>query len=272
MPVAQAKRVRLGAVVATAGVMETPAPDVLVGSFNESGVMYRCRFFIRSYRDLSPITDRVATSISEHIFRAGMSVPYPKRDLFYAPMPPREVDREAQRSVLLKRSDLFGALDEAEVNQVADELVERHFAAGQDVVRQGDEGSSMFVVVDGLLNVFVESAGIEQKVAQLEPGEMFGEMSLLTGAPRAATVRVATACTLYEIQQATFASILEHRPELTQRLSEVIAARQRGVDEGLRSAEAAARATQHQQESFTEHLRHSIQRFFHLRPRDGQSQ
>lgn len=90
----------------------------------------------------------------------------------------------------------------------------------------------MFVLVEGLLYANVEQEGNSVRVGQIVPGEVFGEMSLLTGVARSATVTAATDAVIYEITQKAMAELLQRRPELMHSLSEVMAERR------LRNAQA----------------------------------
>ena len=83
--------------------------------------------------------------------------------------------------------DLFATLPEESRLALSRTAQEHIFAAGEAIVRQGEAGSSMFVVLSGRVRVVLEPSG--QEVAVIEPGGFFGEMSMLTGDPRTATVR-----------------------------------------------------------------------------------
>ncbi|MBI1368855.1 MAG: mechanosensitive ion channel [Planctomycetes bacterium] len=225
VPVGDAKRVLLGAVRAAEGVLESPSPDVLLYEFGADGVLYELRFFISSYARKHEVIDLVAMSVSRHLYQAGMSVPFPKRDVYFAQMPPREIDRRKDRAELLSRIDLFTGLTGDEIHRLVQGLKERHYNGAQHVVHQGDAGSTLFLVVDGLLEVRVDANGRPRKVAQLEPGQFFGEMSMLTGEPRSASVVAVTDATLYELDRDVLTPILQARPEFAQTLSRVLAER-----------------------------------------------
>lgn len=225
VPIPDAKRVLLAGVRAAEGVLDAPAPDVLVTEFGNDGIIYQLRFFVANYQQLNPVTDNVAVSVNHHLYQAGLSVPFPKRDVFFAQMPPREIDPRKDRAALVGRIGLFTELSPAEITRLVEGLHERHFAAGQQVFAQGDEGESLFVVVEGLFEVRVDTDETTRSVAQLEPGQFFGEMSLLTGEHRSATVVSLTDTTVYELDRDVLAPILQQRPELAETLSRALAER-----------------------------------------------
>ena len=87
---------------------------------------------------------------------------------------------------------------------------EHIFAAGEAIVRQGDAGNSMFVVLSGRVRVVLEPSG--QEVAVIEAGGFFGEMSMLTGDPRTATVRAIDDVQALEIPAERFREVALARP------------------------------------------------------------
>ena len=134
------------------------------------------------------------------------------------------------------------------------------FAEGETVVREGDTGSSMFLIAAGRAGVSVHGdVGTSRKVAVLDPGAAFGEISLLTGEPRLATVRAITEATLVEIDKATLAPVLVANPSLVEKLDAVIRERRRQTAREL----VVGREGQAAEEP--ESLRGRIARFFGLK-------
>ncbi|HVK70517.1 MAG TPA: cyclic nucleotide-binding domain-containing protein, partial [Polyangium sp.] len=101
------------------------------------------------------------------------------------------------------------------------------FGPHDRVVREGERGSSLFVLASGTVEVLVrQQSGQDVAVATLERGAVFGEVALLTGSERIATVRTTCESTLYEISKQALAPIIESRPQLVVELGLLIAARQ----------------------------------------------
>ena len=259
----KAKRVLLAAIRAVDTVLPEPAPDVLLAEFGADGILYRVRFYVRSFKDKDTVTDLVATSVSKHLWQAGFNIPYPKRDVYFARMPPRDIDRKTHREAILARVDLFESLDPAELDELGHALKERKCRTGEHIVRQGDPGNSLYVVVDGLLQVSLTSNGQPRNVARLGPGEFFGEMSLLTGEPRTATVTAISDTTFYELSHEVIAPILHSRPELAQEISRHVAAR-RMRNEQLMAQSSPDAAAAHEK-SLADELLHKIKHFFRLK-------
>jgi len=133
--------------------------------------------------------------------------------------------------------ELFSELSEEHRARLAMGARERRFGPTEIVVREGDAGSSMFLVVSGRVAVSVHGGtGESRRLTILEPGAAFGEISLLTGDPRTATVRAMTETTLLEIEKETLAPILQDHPSLVESLERSMQERRRGTTEALEAA------------------------------------
>ncbi len=116
---------------------------------------------------------------------------------------------------------------------LAASMRQRHFQRGDTVIRQGDHGDSLFILAEGLTHVFLERGGDDGRVrvAQHIPGQTFGEMSLLTGEPRSATVIAATDLVAFEVSKEHVQDLLGRRPEIAEQMSAVAAERQLALRE-----------------------------------------
>jgi len=129
---------------------------------------------------------------------------------------------------LLAQVAVISVLTDEERAQVAKKARLVAYGTGEFIVRQGEQGNSLFIVHTGVCEVFVrDQQGYGKGIAQTERGGFFGEMSLLTGEPHNATVRAMEDATLVAINKAVFASILKANPEVSKGLGKVLAARQK---------------------------------------------
>jgi small-conductance mechanosensitive channel len=231
IPPERALRILGAGVRAAKGPLADPPPKVTIDRTTDVGVEYKVRYWLDPVH-VSPRNGRhhVTLSILQHLYHAGLSLAYPKQDLYHARMPARQLRRDLDRGELLTRVELLRALRPEELDRLATAATERTYAPGEAVVRQDDPGSSLFVVVEGLLEVYRRAGtdpGAEAlRVVELQPGQFFGEMSLLTGALRSATVLAATESVVYEIGATEINALLAARPELAWHLAEVAARRQ----------------------------------------------
>jgi CPA1 family monovalent cation:H+ antiporter len=129
---------------------------------------------------------------------------------------------------LLARVPFFQGLSREDFQSVAGLLVPRTVLAGDTVIRQGEHGSSLFLVARGVVAVIVALPGKPPKrVASLHAGEFFGEMALLTQAPRSATVQAVTGCQLYELAGEDVDRLSERVPAVKRALLDAYEERRR---------------------------------------------
>jgi small-conductance mechanosensitive channel/CRP-like cAMP-binding protein len=216
-----------------------PPPDVLVVDFAASAITYRVRFWIDDYEFDEETKDQVRSAIWYVFRRQGIEIPWPIQiEYSREEAPARLPDTTARLARTLGEVEVFASLSEPDRHELADGAVERLYARGEHVVRQDDPGNSMFVVCDGEMEVVIEPGA--RRVATIGRPGFFGEMSLLAGAPRSATVRALTDATLMEISTDAFRRFVLEKPDVLERIS---ASALRRRDELARTREDAAAAT-----------------------------
>jgi len=141
-----------------------------------------------------------------------------------------------ERERAIRSVDFLAVLSEEQRRQLALASHARLYVKGETIVKQGDGSAEMFVVESGDVEVVAGDAG--GVVARLGAGKFFGEMALMTGEKRTATVRAAGPCRLLVIDDRALRGVLETAPELAGHISRVIADRQ--------AALVATEATSHE--------------------------
>jgi CRP/FNR family cyclic AMP-dependent transcriptional regulator len=132
----------------------------------------------------------------------------------------------------LRKVPVFREVDHRYLAELAALARARTFAAGTTIVRQGDPGDSVFVIKAGFLKVHVSGpSGAITTLGMMGAGEIFGELSLLDGGPRSATVTALTRAELISLEREPFLRTLEARPRTAIAVLEVIARRLRLLSE-----------------------------------------
>ena len=131
----------------------------------------------------------------------------------------------AERSQLLDRVDLFAGLGGDPMQEIADRAIEVHFPAERTIARQGEIGTGFFLIVRGRVRVVHDG----QILAQLGPGEFFGELSLLDQMPRIASVVAQEPTTCLAIASWDFDRLLLEQPSMTVAILRTVARRLRAV-------------------------------------------
>ncbi|MCZ8124405.1 MAG: mechanosensitive ion channel family protein [Magnetospirillum sp.] len=229
VPPGIAKDALTAAALKSMRVLTDPAPFVETKEIRDASVLYEVRYWIDSYADDTIVRDEVASSIWYALDAAGIS-----------PGQPLRTDSTLGERVL-EHVDLFRAIEPALRARVAAAARHEIFHAGDDVVRQGDTDRSLFVVARGVFEVSLESGGVHRPVARLGTGDFFGEMSLLTGAPRSARVTALCDTLALEISAEALTPVLQAHPEFARRLGEIVLERKQMNDAALRALTPAAR-------------------------------
>jgi CRP-like cAMP-binding protein len=128
---------------------------------------------------------------------------------------------------LLRQVGLFEELDDATLDTLSGEFFERRYAADDEIVGDGESGRTFFLIEDGEANVVIKGT----QVAQLGPGDSFGEIALIDRKGRTATITAASDVHAYLLPVWSFRPVIENNPELTWKLLAAVAARIRAADE-----------------------------------------
>ena len=124
---------------------------------------------------------------------------------------------------LLRRIPLFAQCSKSDLQRIARIAEEIDFEAGTLLMREGERGHEVFVVISGQLEVWRRREG--GQIASLGPGEVVGEMALISKKPRNATVRAATPVHLLRIRDTDFLRLLDQIPELWLKIASALADR-----------------------------------------------
>lgn len=127
---------------------------------------------------------------------------------------------------VLKEVPLFGGLSKSELRRIAKEAREEVYSPGQDIVTEGQAGGPFFCITDGMANLLIDG----KKVQDLPTGSYFGEMALLEGGKRTATVRAETHVKALAISSWNFLAILEESWDITRKILAELSRRVRELD------------------------------------------
>jgi small-conductance mechanosensitive channel/CRP-like cAMP-binding protein len=222
-------------------VLRDPEPVVIVKGFGGSSIDYGAEFWIGDYAHAVTARDQVRTNIWYEFRRANIEIPFPIQIQYSREeQPVRTGDHVDAAAAQLAGIDLFSTLLPDARRTLARDAGEHLFAAGEAIVRQADQGDSMFIVLRGTVHVVLEPSG--EEVATITAGGFFGEMSMLTGEPRSATVRAATDVRVLEIAAEHMRRLAHGTPGLVEHISKVMEGRRAGLARAEASAAAAAAA------------------------------
>ena len=229
-------------------VARKPPPEVLCLNFGESSYHYVVRYWLTDLVQDFWTDSQVRLHIAATLARHGMEIPFPHRVLIKGRARDGAGGRElAARGATLARLDLFVPLTDIERLALAADLTDFPYVADDIIARQGEPADSLYILARGRVAVYDDSAGgtgVRDRLATLEAPAYFGEMGLLTGQARGATVVAENEVLCYRLDKTGFDAVLKARPELVDALSQVVEIRQAANDAKLQSLSAEARARQ----------------------------
>jgi CRP-like cAMP-binding protein len=211
-------------------VLPTPPPDALLVDFGSSALIYRVRFWVDDFERDESIRSEVRIAIYYELHRRGLEIPFPIQIEYQREEAPRDwpAIRHSYAREISSVPVLAGLGEEAHA-ALARAASERLYADGETIVSEGDAGSSMFIVRGGAVVITVGPDARE--VAVTQAGGYFGEMSLLTGQPRSATVTARGDCRVLQIAAAEFRAYVQSHPEVIDQMAASAALRQKELDE-----------------------------------------
>jgi small-conductance mechanosensitive channel/CRP-like cAMP-binding protein len=257
----------LSATYAVPGLLTSPPPNVIMQGFGDRGIVYLLNFWIDDFA----LRDRLESAVRQRIWhafkRAELAIPYPQRVMYVHNISAKARAADAQAEVqrrlhALGNVDFLAALPAPALERLAALSRSRWFMAGEVILRQGDAGSTLYIVEKGEVSVLVGRAEASvMEVARLGPGKFFGEMSLMTGERRAATVQATLDCELVEVGKEAFHEILAADPRLVEQVSQVLTERQLALEENIHARTHRTRADA---EAKSSALLEKIRQFFSL--------
>lgn len=260
------KNVLRHAVRRTAGVVPRE-PRIRLKQFGDSAINYEVKFWIEDRGASDDVLSDVMTNIWYALRRARMSIPFPIRDVFMHQATGTETveqRRRADAERALRALELFKPLDNDHIAALAARGRLIRFGRGEAVISRGEAGDSLFLIVSGQASVKLAREGGGEVVAgTLKAGDTFGEMSLLTGAPRNATVVADNDLRVLEIGKDALGPILQESPAVAEALSRLVADRQLATEGFFKQQPPAAEAAATRARYATTVLR-NIRDFFRI--------
>jgi small-conductance mechanosensitive channel/CRP-like cAMP-binding protein len=235
---------------AIAGVADEPPPDCVLLDMQQGFNHYAVRYWLTNLAADDPTDSVVRTRLYFALKRANIPMAIPPHAVVMSSESENQQEQamselaERRRVLRSVERNLFAGLEEVDLDELAVGLTYAPFAAGEVLTRQGAEGHYLYLISRGRVSIRVSVGDQEVRVATLEPGQFFGERSLMTGEPRSATAVAETDVVCYRLDKASFAQILHRRPELAEVCAEILALRQNELDslrEGLAKEQRASK-------------------------------
>lgn len=193
-----------------------------VGEFGEYGTVYEVKYWTRHYQLRETIDAEVRRAIWYAFRRAGIPLPFPVRSI--APLRQAKIEGFSDQKLAerIANADFLAPLSNEERQVLVEGTMVEVFGRGETILSAGESGSSMFLIDEGLVSVRRSEDEGGGEIARLGAGQTFGEMALLTGEPRGATVIALTDVVAFEIGKRSLQPILKGNPALAESISRIV--------------------------------------------------
>lgn len=252
-----------------ANVAKNPQPNcVLMDMDNKGYARYALRYWLTDLAPDDPTDGAIRWHIMTALQRAGLKLALEEKSIHITKENEKYDEAIHQREVLLRiktlrRVELFSAMTDAELKSLAERLRYSPFSRGNIITQQGDERSHwLYIIINGEADVLLNAPdGGKRLINTLGKGSFFGEMALLTGAPRRASVLAKTDVECYRLDKEAFEEILLARPTIADEVSHILAVRTAQLDNAAQDIGATSQRDLSQSRG---EILATIKRFFSL--------
>lgn len=213
-------------------VKKDPRPVCWLSNYGDSSIVYRLKFWIKDYGEVYQAQDEVLTKIWYSFKRNGVEIPFPIVQIKnYQSQEASDEAKIHETISVLKSIPIFQPLENDDLLSLAKNSPKVSYGQGDTIIKQDEEGDSMFIITRG--EVLVEkrdSEGSNKFVAKLGPLDFIGEMSLMTGEKRNASVRALSEVEVILINKNTFKGVIVANPKIAFSLSEKLLLRKKELE------------------------------------------
>lgn len=253
-------QVVLEAVRQTSNVSPKIKPIVRIRNLGDNGIDWEVKYWPIEYKQYNDTDAAIRQSIWYVFQRENIDFAFPTRTVYFEQKTEETTPQETTnaRINILNSVSIFEPLSDAEIERLANASTAKIFAPGEAIVRKGQEGRSMFVIVSGSVRIQIPNRSGNKVLSELSKNSFFGEMGLLTGEPRSATAVAIEETEVLQISKEALKPIFESNPVLVQAISEII-------DERKEMIQSLDTETEETDASKKAGVVNSIKQFFGLR-------
>jgi small-conductance mechanosensitive channel/CRP-like cAMP-binding protein len=247
-------------------VARKPEVHCLLVDFKDGEGVYAVRYWLTDLAKPDPVDSQIRLRVFVALHRANIPIASPSQTVLVSDESTHR-DRLASKDMALRlealrNMEIFQSLTDDEREELAGKLMPAPFVRGEAITKQGAEAHCLYIMTDGEADVRVEMEGVSRKVGTLRGGEYFGEMGLMTGEPRTATIIAMTNAKCYQLSKDAFEEIVRRRPEIAEEIAVTLARRRMGLDAARE--EASEESTRDRMRSTEKTFLRNMRNFFGL--------
>lgn len=220
------KKAILRSALETEGVLHEPFPKILLQTFADFSINYKLWIWIDNFAEYKTIESRVKEKIWYRFKREDIEIPFPIRNIYHHKT---QTFEETLHGIIkiLRKVDFLTKLNDADLLKLAHKIKHQMFAAGEVLFNQGEPGKTFYIINSGHVQVTVKNnCGEIVLVREMGKYDFFGEMSLLTGDPRSATISAIEDTETLVLEKDDLRDLLELNEEAKETISQILAERQ----------------------------------------------
>jgi small-conductance mechanosensitive channel/CRP-like cAMP-binding protein len=241
-------------------ILDDPSPAIKVWDTEDHPIKYMVFVHCKNYREYFSAKDQILRHAWSLFTKAGFNFAASPQDIEIRQGEPHEAS-EVEAAVLLREIPLLQPLDDIERDHLARDGIMHSYNPGDEIISEKATGDSMYIILTGMVQVQrLLDNGKMMDLARLGTYDYFGEMSLLTGEFRSASVFAHTECQVLEISKVSFEPLMASRPELVEEIAGIMA--ERKLKSELLNSEAKKMSVSDRLKSYSEAFATSIRSFF----------
>jgi len=263
-PISTVRRLVLEAALTCNAVEEQPTPVVNVKDASGNPIRYTVYAYFRDYRSHFAGVNDLYMNIHAYLSRSGIVTSPTSYEVATESAPERQLEMPSLRDEL-RSAEIFSRLTEEQIDVLAEHATYHTYYPEELVVRQGERDNSLLIIAAGVVQVTkAGSDGRGVEVARLGFGDIIGEMSLLTGEPRSASVTAVVQASVIEVSKEALEPILQAEPALSDTFAQVMLERRLKTEQFLESMRRSDKAASDFVSDYVEAVVRRMRRFFRV--------
>jgi len=217
------EKILLDAVLSSQFILSKPPPAVSFSGLTKWSAEYTISYSSDDFAGKVKIQNNVWNRVWNHLKRAGISpvfqrqeIPQFRNSAFYRKNPGDSIE-------CLNDIEIFQSLTDEGKRKLSRRMKQKDFQESDIIIKQDDPGKAVFIIIEGSVKVLIKMPnGLEVEVGRLGAGDFFGELALLTGEPRKASIIAQSYTRVFEIPEKTFMTMIQDEPEVSRRFKDKI--------------------------------------------------
>lgn len=228
-------------------VAQTPRPSCVLMEIDKGCARYALRYWLTDLAVDDPTDGLVRWHIYAALERADIKLVLEEQSIHFIKENEKYEEamqrRERERRIkTLRRVELFSQMNDKELKHLASSLKYAPFAKGNFISKQGAVAHWLYIIINGEAEVYVEADnGAKSSLNILGKGDFFGEMGMMTGAPRSASVVAKTDVECYRLDKTAFESIVQARPTIAEEITHILVRRRTELEQALQNLNGIAK-------------------------------